>query len=273
METLKNLFILTLLVSLGTTHAQTPLNRSSTNKTMAFIAEGNFTMGSNHGPEEEKPAHTVFVKSFYMDVFPISNKDFADFLNQRGLRNPTGEHYYDFDDQDARIHQQGSSWVSDHGYENHPVNEVTWLGARDYCIWLQKRLPTEAEWEKAARGIDGRKYPWGNSPPNTKLAHFNAPFNSSSPVNAHPDGVSPYGIFDLSGNQWEWVSSIYKPYPYDMEDGRENQATGPIRGTRGGGHDSNAEEITTTQRGKYLSRNPRAGHHNIGFRCVSNIKL
>ena len=87
-------------------------------------------------------------------------------------------------------------------------------------------------------------------------------------VDAFPDGASPYGILDMAGNQWEWVSSVYKPYPYRSEDGRESQSTGPIRSTRGGGHDSSAQELSTTQRGRFLSRNPKAGHHNIGFRCA-----
>ena len=249
-----------------------PINakESKPSKMMAFISEGTFTMGSNVGPDDEKPQHTVYVKSFHLDILPVSNADFAQFLNDKGLKNQQGESFYDDDDGDARIHRQNSTWRADLGYESHPVNEVSWVGARDYCTWLNKRLPTEAEWEKAARGTDGRKYPWGNAAPNTKLAHFGAPFNSSAPRDAFPEGASPYGILDMAGNQWEWVSSAYQPYPYKSDDGRENQNTGPIRSTRGGGHDSPPQEITTTQRGKYLSRSPKAGHHNIGFRCAGS---
>lgn len=239
------------------------------NNTMALITEGYFVMGSSNGPDDEKPEHRVFVKSFLIDVLPVSNADFANFLNARGLKNNLGESFYDDDDRDARIHQQRSIWQPDPGYATHPVNEVSWVGARDYCAWLNKRLPTEAEWEKAARGTDGRKYPWGNSKPTLRQALFGAPYNSSAPVDAFPEGASPYGVLDLSGNQWEWVSSAYRPYPYNAGDGRENQEPGPVRSTRGGGHDSNEDEITTTQRGKNLSRNPKAGHHNIGFRCAS----
>jgi formylglycine-generating enzyme required for sulfatase activity len=239
-------------------------------KEMALIPGGSFVMGSNMGPDDEKPEHTIFIKAFFLDILPVSNADFAHFLNRQGLQNQLGETFYDNDDSDARIHQRNSIWQADIAYASHPVNEVSWVGARYYCAWLYKRLPTEAEWEKAARGIDGRKYPWGNTVPNRNLALFGAPYNSSAPVNAFPDGASPYGILDMAGNQWEWVSSAYQPYPYNSDDGRENQSAGPIRSTRGGGHDSNAQEISTTQRGKYLSRNPKAGHHNIGFRCASN---
>lgn len=238
-------------------------------ETMKHISGGTFIMGSNNGLDDEKPQHTVFVNSFFIDILPVSNADFAKFLNDRGLQNQQGETFYDYQDGDARIHRRNSVWQADIHFELHPVNEVSWVGARDYCTWLNKRLPTEAEWEKAARGTDGRKYPWGNVAPHAKLALFGAPYNSSAPVNAFPDGVSPYGILDMAGNQWEWVSSIYLPYPYKVDDGRENQQAGPIRSTRGGGHDSTAEEISTSHRGRFLSRNPKAGHHNIGFRCAS----
>jgi len=251
-------------------HAQINSKDRRTAKTMALIPEGYFTMGSNAGPDDEKPEHTIFVKAFYLDILPVTNSDFAQFLNSQGLKNQRGETFYDDDDGDARIHRQNSTWRADLGYESHPANEVSWVGAREYCAWLNKRLPTEAEWEKAARGIDGRKYPWGNTAPNAKLAHFGSPFNSSAPSDAFPDGASPYGILDMAGNQWEWVSSAYQPYPYKPDDGRENQNTGPVRSTRGGGHDSPPQEITTTQRGKYLSRSPKAGHHNIGFRCAAS---
>lgn len=227
-------------------------------------------MGSNNGPDDEKPQHAIYIKLFYLDILPVSNADFAQFLNHQGLQNQQGEIIYDHQDGDARIHRRNSVWQADLTYELHPVNEVSWVGAREYCTWLNKRLPTEAEWEKAARGVDGRKYPWGSEAPNAKLALFGAPYNSSAPVDAFPDGASPYGILDMAGNQWEWVSSIYQPYPYKVDDGRENQNAGPIRSTRGGGHDSNSEEISTTHRGKLLSRNPKAGHHNIGFRCASS---
>jgi len=257
---------------IGTTLIQAQISSSSlsSSKAMALIPEGPFAMGSNHGPDDEKPEHTVNLKSFFIDVLPITNAEFAEFLNSQGLKNQQGESFYDDDDNDARIHFRQLKWQADDGYARHPVNEVSWVGARDYCAWLKKRLPTEAEWEKAARGTDGRKYPWGNSKPNQKLAFYGGAFNSSAPVDAFPEGASPYGILDMAGNQWEWVSSVYKPYPYLIDDGRENLKAGPVRSTRGGGHDSQEYELTTTQRGRNLSRNPKAGHHNIGFRCAKS---
>lgn len=235
---------------------------------MVRIPAGPFIMGSDSGPEDERPSHRITLDAYAIDRFPVTNAEFVGFLNGVGHVNAKGERLYDIDDPDARIHQAGGKWAADRGFEHHPVVEVSWAGARDYCGWRGKRLPTEAEWEKAARGTDARRYPWGNTPPDRTLARFNAGWNETAAVNSHPAGASPYGVHDMAGNAWEWVASAYRPYPYRADDGRENPATGPVRATRGGGHDSPATEITTTQRGRNLSRNPRAGHHNIGFRCA-----
>lgn len=235
---------------------------------MVQIPAGPFTMGSDDGPADERPAHEVDLPAFSIDKFPVTNAQFAAFLNAVGPVSSKGERLFDFDDNDARIHKRGEKWVADPGFENHPVVEVSWAGARDYCAWAKKRLPTEAEWEKVARGTDGRKYPWGNSPPDKSRAQFNAGYNQSAPVDGFPKGASPYGVLDMAGNAWEWVSSAYSPYPYNPNDGREDLTPGLVRGTRGGGHDSPAGEITTTQRGRNLSRNFRSGHHNIGLRCA-----
>jgi iron(II)-dependent oxidoreductase len=225
-------------------------------------------MGRDDGPEDERPSHRVNLAAFEIDRLPVTNEKFAEFLNSVGPQNRAGERLYDDNDPDARIHQRANRWVADRGFENHPAVEPTWAGARDYCAWRGKRLPTEAEWEKAARGTDGRKYVWGNDLPDPTRAHFAKRFNDTAPVDAFPSSAGPYGTAGMSGNAWEWVASAYRPYPYDAADGREAQAAGPVRGTRGGGHDSPAGEITTTQRGRNLSRNPRSGHHNISFRCA-----
>lgn len=225
-------------------------------------------MGSNSGPQDERPAHQVMLRAFTIDRFPVTNAQFAEFLDAAGPVGKRGERLFDIDDPDARVHQLGGKWAADKGFEKHPVVEVSWAGARDYCAWRGKRLPTEAEWEKAARGADGRKFPWGDAPPDRSRAQFGAGYNDTAPVDGFPAGASPYGVQNMAGNAWEWVSSAYRAYPYDPRDGREDPATGPVRGTRGGGHDSSANEITTTQRGRNLSRNPASGHHNIGFRCA-----
>lgn len=249
-------------------HATVPAADKIARNGMVAIPGGPFTMGSDSGPDDERPAHALNIASFEIDRLPVTNREFADFLNAAGTHNQADERLFDDDDPDARIHKRGERWVADPGYERHPVVEVSWAGARDYCVSRAKRLPTEAEWEKAARGTDGRIFPRVNTPPDRTRARFAARFNETAPVDAHPAGASPYGVLNMAGNAWEWVASAYRPYPYNANDGREDSKAGPVRGTRGGGHDSPAQEITTTQRGRYLSRNPRGGHHNIGFRCA-----
>lgn len=238
---------------------------------MIEIPAGPFTMGSNHGPDDEKPTHRIELAGFAIDRLPVTHAEFAAFLGAQGPEGVNGMRRYrryDHDDGDARIHQLDGRWRADAGLERHPVNEVSWPGARDYCAWKGKRLPTEAEWEKAARGADARRYPWGDAAPDATRARFGAGWTDTAPADAYPAGASPYGVLDMAGNQWEWVSSLYRPYPYRVDDGREDAASDGVRGTRGGGHDSGPGELTTTYRGRTLSRAPRAGHHNIGFRCA-----
>ncbi len=114
--------------------------------------------------------------------------------------------------------------------QDHPVTCVSWHDAIAFCKWAGVRLPTEAEWEKAARGTDGRIWPWGNREPNSGLCNFDVTVGDTTPVGRYPDGKSPYGLLDVAGNVWEWTSSLWgtdtsKPefgYPYDAKDGREN---------------------------------------------------
>lgn len=238
---------------------------------MIVIPAGAFVMGRDDGPADERPAHRVELARFMIDRLPVTHAEFAAFLQAQGLEGREGTRAYrryDEDDNDARIHFVDGRWRADPGLERHPVNEVSWPGARDYCAWMGKRLPTEAEWEKAARGTDQRLYPWGHAAPAARLAQFGQGWTVTAPVDAFPAGASPYGVLDLAGNNWEWVSSLYRDYPYRADDGREDSGAAGVRGTRGGGHDSPAPELTATQRGRALSRAPHAGHHNIGFRCA-----
>jgi iron(II)-dependent oxidoreductase len=245
-----------------------PLAPASAATAMIDIPAGPFRMGGDSGPADERPAHEVMLSAFSIDRTPVTNADFAEFLDAHGPRGAKGERYFDDDDPDARIHRVQGRWRADSPYEDHPVIEVSWRGAREYCARLGKRLPTEAEWEKAARGIDGRRYPWGNAAPDATRARFGAGYNATAPVASHPRGASPYGVLDMAGNVWQWTSSLYRPYPYRAGDGREDPASLGPRATRGGAHDWPAEGITSTHRGRDLSRAPASGHHNIGFRCA-----
>jgi formylglycine-generating enzyme required for sulfatase activity len=235
---------------------------------MVLIPAGPFTMGNDRGLEDERPEHQIVLREFFIDRNKVTNGQFARFLNNRGIAAAAGQRWYDVDDNDARIHRHGDAWRPDLGHESHPAVEVSWYGALAYCSWQGKRLPREPEWEKAARGNDRRKFPWGNDPPDKTRAHFGGGWNELKPVGSFPKGASPYGVLDMAGNGWEWVSSAYRPYPYDERDGREDLKQEVIRGTRGGGHDARPQELTATHRGVHVSRNPRGGHHNISFRCA-----
>jgi iron(II)-dependent oxidoreductase len=232
------------------------------------IPAGAFTMGSASGPADERPEHRVELQAYSIERTPVTNRQFAEFLNATGSLTVNGRRLYDPDDGDARIHRKGNMWVADPGAEQYPTVEPSWFGAREYCRWAGRRLPTEAEWEKAARGTDARRYPWGNAAPDRMRAHYGGGWQEFVSTGSLPAGASPYGVLDMSGNGWEWTSSAYRPYPYTATDGRENAEADVERVTRGGGQDSSATQITTTYRGQGLSREPGGGHHNIGFRCA-----
>jgi formylglycine-generating enzyme required for sulfatase activity len=137
---------------------------------------------------------------------------------------------------DACSEPNNARW-NDPAYAEHPVTVVTWFQANDYAKWVGGRLPTEAEWEKACGGTDGRIYPWGKETPTADLANFNQNVGDTKPVGSYPQGASPYGVLDMAGNVLEWTSSLFEPYPYDAADGRENSEAGGTRTLRGGSWD------------------------------------
>jgi formylglycine-generating enzyme required for sulfatase activity len=238
-----------------------------------LIQTGAFWMGRDDGPPDEAPRHRVYVRDFWIERHKVTNAEFALFLNATGLRPPGSDRRYDEDDTDARIHRSQGLWIADPEFERHPVAEVSWFGARDYCTWAGRRLPTEAEWEKAARGDDERPYPWGFAAPTPRLAVFGRAYNATDST-SRPAGASSYRVEDMLGNLREWTSTALRPYPYRTDDGREpyTGATGRVV-VRGASHDDPAESLGVTRRRSYDRRGAAAGHHFVGFRCATSEDL
>lgn len=240
---------------------------------MVEIAGGAFTMGRDDGPANERPAHQMFLPTFYIDRNLVTVVEFTTFVQAKGPAGPRGEMYLDVHDPDNRIQQRDGVWLPDKGFELHPVGEVSWFGALAYCQWRQKRLPSEAEWEKAARGTDGRLYPWGSDLPRPELAFFGGLRGQTVPVGLYPKGASPYGALDMSGQVWEWTTSIFKPYPYDAQDGREDLSVAASRVARGGSSSSPPEGLTSTSREIISAGRQTTGHAYIGFRCAKPLEM
>jgi len=236
-----------------------------------YVPAGEFEMGSEDGDYNERPTHMVYLDAFWIDQTEVTNAMFAQFLNNMGSQKVEGENWLDSTSEFTRISRTNDTWQADEGYANHPVVKVTWHGANSYCEWTGRRLPTEAEWEKAARGIDGRTYPWGES---TSCRHANYgscdKFPTTSPVGYYGGvGASPYGAFDMAGNVWEWVDDWYDKDYYGGSPVKN--PTGPDSGTwrvlRGG----------CCYYDVFMSRSAFRYYfpdeiydHFIGFRCASS---
>jgi iron(II)-dependent oxidoreductase len=257
--------------------APVPGPRAALADGIMLIQAGAFWMGDDEGAPDERPLHRVFVRDFWLDRHKVTNREVAVFLEARGLRSAEGMDYVDLGDPDARIRRRDGRFTADPGFEDHPAVEVSWYGARDYCLWQSKRLPTEAEWEKAARGLDKRRYPWGDAAPGPEHAVFGRPYNATDRGDRRPAGAGPTGVEDLLGNLREWTASEYRPYPYRADDGRETAGPRAARVVRGASHDDPPETLRVTIRRFYsydgVHRGLARGHHHTGFRCATSEDL
>jgi len=226
---------------------------------MVLIPSGEFVMGSS-AASDERPAHRVHLDAYYIDTFEVTISRYAKFLDTVATQQAP--------------HQWNTVTLTEDG--DRPVIGVNWSDADAYCRWTEKRLPTEAEWEKAARGTDGRKYPWGDEDPREDMANFGrccgwTGFGLLAVVGTHQPGKSPYGVFDLAGNVWEWVADWYEPQYYKTSPDRN--PTGPSSGRdkvmRGGSWSNRANDVRGSIRDKV---SPTYRNYSIGFRCAASVR-
>jgi formylglycine-generating enzyme required for sulfatase activity len=264
----------------------------STSADIDLVMKG-CSMCSRYWFENEMPQHRVYLDAFWIDKTEVTNAMFAEFAAATGyetVAEKTGAGIILNElSRDWKM-VKGANWmhprgpITDiYGLDDHPVVHMSYDDARAYCEWAGRRLPTEAEWEKAARGTDGRTYPWGNQAPAGNLLNFadrNAYVQAASngeddgypftaPVGSYPDGASPYGVLDMAGNVWERVADWYGDAYYANSPARN--PTGPSSGEygmiRGGSWSRAAWYLRTSVRLRYPRENRSSG---LGFRCVSS---
>ena len=237
---------------------------------MVYVPAGGFIMGNmlGAGSDEEAPPHLVTLDGYWIDRTEVTNAQYRAFMNATGYRAPELCSAEDITYTDADL-------------ADHPVACVNWDDAQAYCAWVGGRLPTEAEWEKAARGVDERVYPWGGLIFDGSRTNYcdascelsendpgtNDGYARSAPVGSFPEGASPYGALDMAGNAWEWVNDWYNfgYYARSPQDNPQGFNIGDYRVLRGGGWSSSASNARTTFRA-WLA--PEEGDRAIGFRCV-----
>jgi len=219
-------------------------------------------MGSNPSTDPyfwgaEGPQHTVYLDAFWIYRTEVTNGMYQACVQEHACPRP------------AQIHSSTRSlYYGNPSYNDYPVIYVSWIHAASFCRWAGGRLPTEAEWEKAARGIDSRLFPWGNeNPTEGRVNYKSSTYQDTAPVGSFPSGASPFGVMDMAGNVWEWTFDWFQPTYYSISP--DNNPRGPFSGTtrviRGGSWSKPAEAIRTVMR---ASLKPEETFNTLGFRCV-----
>jgi formylglycine-generating enzyme required for sulfatase activity len=222
--------------------------------TLLYVPAGEFTMGSDTGHNDERPVHTVYLDAFWIDQTEVTNGMYKTCVQSGKCAKPSSIDYY--------------------GFTNYPAVNVNWNDAAAYCSWAGRRLPTEAEWEKAARGTDGRTYPWGNEAPNDNLLNYDGhPTGDIAKVGSYPNGASPYGAYEMAGNVWEWANDWYgKTYYQDSPSSNPlGPESGEYRVIRGGSLNDAGSSVRVTYRNWNIPADEY--HLSIGFRCATGTSL
>ncbi len=258
------------------TESQSIINKIDGSE-MVLIPACDFIYGSREDDKiarsNEKPQKIINLANFYIDKYPVTNSRFCKFLNTVTPGSKELKKWIKFDGsyegERCRIKLAGKKYRVEDGFEYHPVIYVSWFGADAYAKWSQSRLPSELEWEKAARGADGIIYPWGNEFDKSACNSRESVILKTTPVDKYDSGESVYGVYDMSGNVWEWTKSIYKEYSYNPDDGREKppelELQDDLAVVRGGGFFNVAEELRCASRYKLRAANLS---DSVGFRVA-----
>ena len=242
------------------------------NMVLVYIPAGEFMMGSTSldegADEDEFPQHRVYLDDFWIDQTVITNALYSVFLNEMGNQFEGNATWLDTTDEDALIFLKDGFWQPQPEFHDYPAVEITWYGARAYCDWAGRRLPTEAEWEKAARMDGNRVYPWGDEIDCERAVYANCK-TGLQPVGSKPAGASPYGVLGLSGNVWEWVADWYAAdyYFYTISDNPVGPEDGIARVLRGGSWEYDWKHLRAANR---RNNGPATSMHDYGFRCVTD---
>jgi formylglycine-generating enzyme required for sulfatase activity len=241
---------------------------------MVYVPAGEFLMGSTDADAkaagDEKPQHCVYLDAFWIDRTEVTNAQYVQFLNALGEHTGAcaGRDCAEtvVEDKYSHIIGREGRYEVEPGFEDHPVTQVSWYGAVAYCEWAGARLPTEAEWEKAARGVDGRLYPWGSKAADCRKAQYGDCGGETVPAGSRPAGASPYGSLDMAGNVWEWVADWYDPEHYGSspEQNPQGPATGRYKVFRGGAWGYPPAFIRASDRAR---NQPTYAGFGLGFRC------
>lgn len=222
-----------------------------------YVPTGEFPMGSNNGTDDEKPVHKVYLDAFWIDQTEVTNAMYAKCVAESDTCSPPS----------AIRSEKRDSYYGNSEFDNYPVVYVSWDQANAYCSWAERRLPTEAEWEKAARGTDGRTYPWGNESPAADLLNYNANVGDTTESGKYPDGLSIYYAYDMAGNVWEWVNDWYSETYYKSSPASNPMGadTDVFRVYRGGSWNGNDSSVRSAYR---YGSGPSGTSDELGFRCA-----
>ena len=240
---------------------------------MVYVPAGTFLMGdeSDRADYDEAPIHEVYLDGYLIDVFPVTNERYAKFLEALEKYNAHPSPWCHPDEPHNQIHIPKFWYNSKWNKPDYPVTGIDWWDAYAYCKWAGKSLTTEAQWEKAARGTDGRAYPWGHDLPTPAKCNFNKIYGQITPVDKFPNDRSPYGCSNMAGNIWEWCLDWFDPTYYRVSPSKN--PTGPKFGRspvgRGGCWTNDARHVRTTTRAYGNGRGDRNNH--LGFRGVLRI--